>query len=105
MPMPDRAERHMMRHDQPELADRPPQQVAARAQAHGLAIRDNKLWSEPMLPGQTDWSTIPTILPSSGDVTHHPFNAKFRSRDEIHETSSSSASISAATSSTDSSAA
>jgi predicted dehydrogenase len=39
-------------------------------------IRDNKLWSETMLPGQTDWSTIPTILPSSGDVTHHPFNGQ-----------------------------
>jgi predicted dehydrogenase len=39
-------------------------------------IRDNRLWSETMLPGQTDWSTIPTVLPSSGDVTHHPFNGQ-----------------------------
>ena len=39
-------------------------------------IRDNRLWSETMLPGQNDWSTIPTILPSSGDVTHHPFNGQ-----------------------------
>jgi predicted dehydrogenase len=39
-------------------------------------IRDNRLWSETLLPGQTDWATIPTILPSSGDVTHHPFNGQ-----------------------------
>lgn len=39
-------------------------------------IRDNRLWSEPLLPGQTNWSTIPTILPDSGDVTHHPFNGQ-----------------------------
>ena len=36
-------------------------------------IRDNRLWSEPLMPGQTGWATIPTILPDSGDVTHHPF--------------------------------
>jgi predicted dehydrogenase len=39
-------------------------------------IRDNRVWSEPLTPGQTDWSTVPTILPSSGDVTHHPFTAQ-----------------------------
>jgi predicted dehydrogenase len=39
-------------------------------------IRDNRLWSETLLPGQTDWSTIPTVLPDSGDVTHHPFNGQ-----------------------------
>ena len=39
-------------------------------------IRDNRLWSETLLPGQTGWATIPTILPDSGDVTHHPFNGQ-----------------------------
>jgi predicted dehydrogenase len=39
-------------------------------------IRDTKLWSETLLPGQTDWSDTPTIVPSSGDVTHHPFNGQ-----------------------------
>ncbi|HEX8523503.1 MAG TPA: Gfo/Idh/MocA family oxidoreductase [Tepidisphaeraceae bacterium] len=39
-------------------------------------IRDNRLWSENLLPGQTNWATIPTVLPDSGDVTHHPFNGQ-----------------------------
>ena len=39
-------------------------------------IRDNRVWSETLLPGQTGWSTIPTVLPDSGDVTHHPFNGQ-----------------------------
>ncbi|KPJ89092.1 MAG: hypothetical protein AMS17_03285 [Spirochaetes bacterium DG_61] len=36
------------------------------------AIRDERLWSEK-LKGQTDWVRIPTIMPDSGDVAHHPF--------------------------------
>ena len=39
-------------------------------------IRDNRVWSETLLPGQTDWATVPTVLPASGDVTHHPFNGQ-----------------------------
>jgi predicted dehydrogenase len=39
-------------------------------------IRDNRVWSEELYPGQTNWSTIPTVLPDSGDVTHHPFNGQ-----------------------------
>jgi len=39
-------------------------------------IRDNRLWSKRLLPGQTGWTTIPTILPDSGDVTHHPFDGE-----------------------------
>jgi len=35
-------------------------------------IKDNRLYSEKF-PGQTDFLTIPTILPDSGEVTHHPF--------------------------------
>lgn len=36
------------------------------------AIMDNRVYSHK-LPGQTDYATIPTILPDSGDVEHHPF--------------------------------
>ncbi len=39
-------------------------------------IRDNRVWSPELFPGQTDWATIPTVLPNSGDVTHHPFNGQ-----------------------------
>ena len=42
----------------------------------GGAIVNNKLYSLKLLPGQTDFATIPTILPDSGDVTHHPFDAE-----------------------------
>lgn len=35
-------------------------------------IRDNRLFSKRW-PGQTGWAAIPTILPDSGAVTHHPF--------------------------------
>lgn len=36
------------------------------------AIMNNQLFTHK-LPGQTDFATIPTILPDSGDVSHHPF--------------------------------
>ncbi len=39
---------------------------------HGT-IKNNKIWSKTKFPGQTDWVTTPTILPDSGDVSHHPF--------------------------------
>lgn len=39
-------------------------------------IRDNRLWSKKLFAGQTGWATIPTILPDSGDVHHHPFDAE-----------------------------
>jgi predicted dehydrogenase len=39
-------------------------------------IRDNRLWSEELFPGQTSWATIPTVLPDSGDVSHHPFSGQ-----------------------------
>jgi UDP-N-acetyl-2-amino-2-deoxyglucuronate dehydrogenase len=35
-------------------------------------IRDNRLFSH-LLPGQTDFATIPTQLPDSGSVLHHAF--------------------------------
>ncbi|GAA3400579.1 Gfo/Idh/MocA family protein [Paenibacillus hodogayensis] len=35
-------------------------------------IMDNKVYTHK-LPGQSDFATVPTILPDSGDVSHHPF--------------------------------
>lgn len=35
-------------------------------------LRDNQLWSH-YFPGQTDYVTIPTQMPDSGSVMHHPF--------------------------------
>lgn len=40
------------------------------------SLRDNRLWSKKLLPGQTDWATLPTVLPDSGDVEHHPFDGE-----------------------------
>lgn len=42
----------------------------------GGALRDNRLWAPELLPGQTQWTEIPTIMPDSGDVHHHPFDAQ-----------------------------
>ena len=39
------------------------------------SIRNNKVFSHKY-PGQTGWVEIPTILPDSGDVTHHPFTGE-----------------------------
>jgi predicted dehydrogenase len=39
-------------------------------------LRDNRLWSKRLFPGQTGWTTFPAILPDSGDVSHHPFDAE-----------------------------
>ena len=39
------------------------------------SVRNNQLYSHK-LPGQTGFATIPTILPDSGDVTHHPFQGE-----------------------------
>ena len=38
-------------------------------------IRDNRVWSHKF-PGQRDWVSIPTILPDSADVSHHPFQGQ-----------------------------
>lgn len=37
------------------------------------SIRNNGIYSRTKLPGQTSWAHVPTVLPDSGDVTHHPF--------------------------------
>ena len=39
-------------------------------------LRDNRVWSRRLYPGQTSWSTMETILPDSADVDHHPFDAE-----------------------------
>jgi predicted dehydrogenase len=39
-------------------------------------LRDNRVWSKKLFPGQTSWSAVPTILPDSADVHHHPFDAQ-----------------------------
>jgi len=36
-------------------------------------VRNNRLFSKKLMPGQTDFTEIPTILPDSGAVSHHPF--------------------------------
>lgn len=54
-------------------------------------IRNNRIYSRSKFPGQTTWVEIPTILPDSGDVTHHPFTQEaahlvdcIRSNQESH---------------------
>ena len=37
------------------------------------AIRDNRLFSNDLFPGQKDFSVIPGDTPNSGSVAHHPF--------------------------------
>src|SRR5262249_29781867 len=39
------------------------------------AIRNNPLFSHK-LPGQTGFATIPTIIPDTADVAHHPFRGE-----------------------------
>ncbi len=39
-------------------------------------ILDNRIFSKKLMPGQTDFASIPTILPDSGDVAHHPFEGE-----------------------------
>lgn len=39
---------------------------------HGT-IKNNLIFSKTKFPGQTKWAEVPTIMPDSGDVTHHPF--------------------------------
>lgn len=40
------------------------------------SIRNNAVWSRAKYPHQTDWVRIPTILPDSADVNHHPFQGQ-----------------------------
>ncbi len=36
-------------------------------------VQNNRVYSKKHYPGSLDYWTFPTIEPSSGDVTHHPF--------------------------------
>ena len=38
-------------------------------------VKDNRIWSHKY-PGQKGWVEIPTILPDSADVSHHPFQGE-----------------------------
>jgi predicted dehydrogenase len=38
-------------------------------------IKNNRVWSHKF-PGQNGWVEIPTILPDTADVTHHPFQGE-----------------------------
>jgi predicted dehydrogenase len=40
------------------------------------AVRNEKFFSLKKFPGQTDFITIPTIMPDSGEVSHHPFQGE-----------------------------
>jgi predicted dehydrogenase len=37
-------------------------------------LRDNRVWSKKLLPGQTGWSSFPTVMMDSADVMHHAFD-------------------------------
>ena len=39
-------------------------------------MRDNRIWSKKLFPGQTGWTTVPTVMLDSSDVHHHPFDAE-----------------------------
>ena len=39
------------------------------------SIRNNQIYTHRW-PGQTGWATIPTILPDTAEVTHHPFTGE-----------------------------
>lgn len=39
------------------------------------SVKDNRIWSHKF-PGQKGWIEIPTILPDTPDVTHHPFQGQ-----------------------------
>ena len=38
-------------------------------------VMDNRVWSHKY-PGQTGWVELPSILPDSSNVDHHPFQAE-----------------------------
>ncbi len=41
----------------------------------GGVIRNNQVFTRQW-PGQTGWATVPTVLPDTAEVTHHPFVAE-----------------------------
>ncbi len=53
-------------------------------------IRNNKIFSRVSFPGQTSWAEVPTIMPDSGDVTHHPFKGEVNHLVECIQTNTES---------------
>ena len=39
-------------------------------------VKSNKVWAPHKFPGQKGWVEIPTILPDTAEVTHHPFQGE-----------------------------
>jgi predicted dehydrogenase len=39
-------------------------------------LRDNRLWAKKLFAGQRSWTEMRTIMPDSGAVDHHPFDAQ-----------------------------
>lgn len=39
-------------------------------------LRNDQIFAPRLFPGQTDFMKIPTVLPDSGDVAHHPFEGE-----------------------------
>ncbi len=37
-------------------------------------LRDNRIWSKKLFPGQTGWSSFPSIMLDTADVMHHAFD-------------------------------
>ncbi len=40
----------------------------------GGTLRDNRIYSRNLFPGQTGWTTFPTVMLDSSDVMHHGFS-------------------------------
>ena len=40
------------------------------------SLRNDQIYAPKLFPGQTGFMKIPTILPDSGDVAHHPFQGE-----------------------------
>jgi predicted dehydrogenase len=38
-------------------------------------VKDNRIWSHKF-PGQKSWVTLPTVLPDTAEVSHHPFQGQ-----------------------------
>ena len=57
------------------LDDRAPYKLRISWYGDLGTMLDNRIHSQTV-PGQTDYAEIPTILPDSGDVSHHPFRGQ-----------------------------
>ena len=52
-----------------------PYRFPIRIFGSGGTVFDNRIWSHKF-PGQTNWMELPTVLPDSSDVSHHPFQGE-----------------------------